>query len=66
MTAYTVTMSEATNGKTIGYTIPSPARAAATFWAWLNARANRSLAQAHFDRLDATSSHLLDDVRAGF
>jgi hypothetical protein len=66
MTAYTVTMSEATHGKTIGYTVPSPARAAAAFWAWLNARANRSLAQAHFDRLDATSSHLLDDVRGGF
>lgn len=63
MTTYASLMSEATHGKTVGFSVPSPRRAAAAFWAWLNARANASLARAHFERLDATSSHLLDDIR---
>jgi hypothetical protein len=64
MTTQTATMIEATRPLTTGYTVPGPRQAATAFWAWLNARANRSLAQAHFDRLEATSPHLLGDVRA--
>jgi hypothetical protein len=64
MTTQTATMIETAPRKTAELTVPGPARAAAAFWAWLNARANRSLAQAHFDRLEATSPHLLGDVRA--
>lgn len=64
MTTQTATMIEATRGRTTGFTVPGPRRAAAAFWAWLNDRANKSLAQAHFDRLEATSPHLLGDVRA--